>query len=124
MEIAGVILAVIPIVQLTVDQFRERFQTLVKHQQKLRSISRKLALEHAQFQSTCEKLLLPIADEERVAELVSTPRASKWKDAELESDLIERLGVKNYDLYINTLKDLAQCIMSLKEELGFGDMVC
>jgi len=124
MEIAGVILAVIPIVQLTVDQFRERFQTLVKHQQKLRSISRKLALEHAQFQSTCEKLLLPIADEERVAELVSNPRASKWKDAELESDLIERLGAKNYDLYINTLKDLAQCIMSLKEELGFGDMVC
>ena len=124
MEIAGVILAVIPIVQLTVDQFRERFQTLVKHQQKLRSISRKLALEHAQFQSTCEKLLLPIADEEKVAELVSNPRASKWKDAELESDLIERLGAKNYDLYINTLKDLAQCIMSLKEELGFGDMVC
>jgi len=125
MEVTGVVLAVIPILQLAIDQFQgEKFQTLLKYRQRLRSISRKLAFEHAQLRSTCEKLLLPLVEEDRVAELVSNPKASSWKDADLEGDLREHLGEKNYDLYVETLKDIAQCIVSLREELGLGDMVC
>ena len=124
MEIAGVVLGVIPILQLAVDQFHgEKFKALVKYKQIIRSISRKLELEHAQFHSTCEKLLSPLVDEDRLAELLSNPKASKWNDADLEDHLKVHLGEKKYDLYLTTIKDLANLIMSLKDDLGLGDMV-
>jgi hypothetical protein len=124
MEIAGVILGVIPILQLAVDQFHgDKFKTLLKYQQVIRGISRKLDLEHALFYSTCEKLLSPIVDEDRLAELLSNPKASKWKDADLEDHLMDHLGDKKYDLYLSTIRELATLIMSLREDLGLRDMV-
>jgi len=124
MEICGVILAVMPIVQLAVDQFRgQKFEALVKYQQTIRSIARKLELEHAQFYSTCEKLLSPVVDEDRLAELLSNPKASTWKDADIEDHLKDHLGEKKYDLYLTTIKELANLIVKLREDLVPGDMV-
>jgi hypothetical protein len=124
LEIAGVVLAVIPILQIGLEQFHgERFKALVKHQQMIRSISRKLEIEHAQFHSTCEKLLSPLVDEDRLAELLSNPKGSHWKDADLEEDLRDHLGDKKYILYVATIKDLASFIIGLREDLGLGDMV-
>lgn len=123
-EIAGVVLAVIPILQIGLEPFMgERFKTLLKHRQTIRSISRKLDIEHAQFHSTCEKLLSPLVDENRLAELLSNPKGSVWKDADLEEDLRDHLGDRKYKLYLSTIKELAGLMISLREELGLGDMV-
>jgi hypothetical protein len=124
LEIAGVILGVIPILQLALDQFHsQRFKALVKYQQTIRSLTRKLALEHAQFHSTCERLLTPLVSEERVAELLSNPKGSMWDDPDLEEDLKDHLGERKYELYVDTIKELATLIIDLREDLGLGDMV-
>lgn len=123
-EIVGVVLAVIPILQIGLQPFLgDQFKTLIKHQQTIRSISRKLDIEHAQFHNTCQKLLSPLVDEDTLAELLANPKASVWKDAVLEEDLRAHLGDKRYDLYLTTIKELAALMISLKEDLGLGDMV-
>jgi hypothetical protein len=123
-EIAGVVLGVIPILQITLEHFNgERFKTLVKYKEMIRRITRKLDLQHAQFQSTCERLLSPLVDEDKLAELLENPKASTWNDPKLENDLKEHLGQKKYDLYITTVKDLAVSIISLQDDLGLTDMV-
>jgi hypothetical protein len=124
LEIVGVILGVIPILQLGLDQFHgERFRALVKYQQTIRSIYRKLELEHAQLHSTCEKLLSPVADEDRVAELLAKPKGSLWKDIDLEEKLMDHLGQKKYELFITTIKELASLIIKLRDDLGLVDRV-
>ena len=124
LEIAGVVLGVIPIIQIVLEHFHgDRFKTLVKYQHMIRSISRKLEIEQAQFHSTCEKLLSPLVAEDRLAELLASPKGSKWKDADLEEDLRDHLGDKKYELYVGIIEDLAGFIISLKEDLGLADMV-
>jgi hypothetical protein len=123
-EVAGVVLAVIPILRITLQQFDgDRFKTLVKYDEMIRRITRKLDLQHAQFHSTCERLLSPLVDEDRLAELLENPKASTWNDPELESDMKEHLGRKKYDLYITTVRDLAASIIRLQDDLGLTDLV-
>jgi hypothetical protein len=124
LEIAGVILGVLPILQWGLKQFLgDRFKILTKYQHMINSVSRKLEIEHAQFHSTCEKLLTPLVDEDRLAELLSGPKASTWNDDELEKSLKRHLGDLKYRIYLMTIKDLAGIIISLREDLGLGDMV-
>jgi hypothetical protein len=124
LEIAGVVLGVLPILQIGLQQFHgDKFKTLIKYQQMIRSVSRKLELEHAQFHSTCEKLLSPLVDEDRLADLLASPKGSKWNDADLEENLREHLGDKKYELYISIIKELASYIIGLREDLGLADMV-
>ena len=123
-EVAGVVLAVIPVLRVTLQQFDgERFKTLMKYEEMIRRITRKLDLQHAQFHSTCERLLSPLVDEDKLAELLENPKASTWNDQELEGDMKEHLGRKKYELYISTVKDLAASIISLQDDLGLTNMV-
>jgi hypothetical protein len=123
LEVAGVVLGVMPMLQISLEDFNERFRILVKYRQIIANIARKLDLEHAQFQSTCEKLLSPLVDEDRLAELLANPKASKWKDPILEDNLKENLGPKKYNLYMGTVKELANSIISLQDDLGLTDLV-
>lgn len=121
-EIAGVVLAVFPILRITLQNFNG-IKTLLKYNETIRKITRKIDLQHAQFHSTCERLLSPLVDEDKLAELLENPKPSTWNDSKLENDLQEHLGQKKYSLYMETVRDLATAIISLQEDLGLTDMV-
>jgi hypothetical protein len=124
LEIAGVVLAVIPVVQLALKRFQgEKYKSLVKYQQAIGSIGRKLGLEHAQLHSTCFKLLKPIFDEVTVAELLADPKAAGWQDGSIARKVEAHLGETKFELYVSTLRELAIYIAALREDLGLEDFV-
>jgi hypothetical protein len=123
LEIAGVVLAVIPVFQLALRIFQgHNTKTLVKYQLVISSISRRLDFEHAKLHSTCSKLLQPLLDEEAVAELLEASEDA-WKDAALVTLVRTSLGDRKFNICIETLEALASSIIALREELGLQDVV-
>ena len=96
---------------------------MAKYQLVIKDISRKLDLEHAKLRSTCEKLLRHVADDEQASELLSTASTDVWCDDALVKRIQAHLGEAKFRAYVNALQDLAQCIISLREELGLKDFV-
>jgi hypothetical protein len=93
-EIAGVILGVIPILQIALNQVGGRNV------------------------NTCEKLLGPLVDEEELTDLLQNYNSDGWKDPELEEKLRGRLGESAYDLYIDAMKHLGEALDNLQKETG------
>jgi hypothetical protein len=124
LEIAGVVLAVFPILRFGLKAFQgDKFTTLAKYHRILRSIARELDLERVKLYKTCTKLFSPLINEESLAELLADSEASGWTDHKLASKVRNRLGGDKFELYIDTLEELADRIIALREELGFQDFV-
>ncbi|KAF2422209.1 hypothetical protein EJ08DRAFT_484327 [Tothia fuscella] len=122
LEIAGVVLGVIPIVQIGIEQIKgKRLKALIKHQQTIASFSRKFELEHALFHANLEKLLVSISDEETASILLVNLTGPGWKDDDLSESLQEHLGERSYQAYYSALTDLAALLAELQEELGLDD---
>lgn len=85
-EVAGVVLGVFPILRITLQNFHG-VKTLLKYNETIRRIARKLELQHAQFHSTCERLLSLLVDEDKLAELLENLEPSTWRDSKLERDV-------------------------------------
>jgi hypothetical protein len=118
-EIAGVILGVLPILQIALNQVGGRnVKTLLKYQQTIIGFERDLGIEHLKFRTTCEKLLGPLVDEEELTDLLQNYNSDGWKDPELEEKLRGRLGESAYDLYIDAMKHLGEALDNLQKETG------
>ena len=124
LEIAGVVLAVIPVFQIALRRFQgDKSKTLNKYRHIIGDVSRRLDLEHAQLHSTFSRLLSLVLEEDRVAEILAGPADLAWKDERLVNMIREHLGEDKFALCTETLQDLAQCVTSLREELGLAGIV-
>ena len=118
-EILGLILGIIPILQIGLHQAQSRkSKILIKYHQALADFCRDLHVEEARIRSTCERLLSPLVDEDELADLLDNPDGKGWKDKQLQIKLKDRLGDKCYDTYLKTLQRLGAALLTLKHEIG------
>ena len=120
MEIAGIVLAVFPLLGSTIEGVN-LIDSIVTLRQEYWICRSRVARERKEFEDELERLLRPIiCDEQRVDYLISHPIDDGWRESELNEKVRMRLG-KSYDDYIGTVSSIARDLYSLAESLGAGD---
>ncbi|KAL2067321.1 hypothetical protein VTL71DRAFT_1745 [Oculimacula yallundae] len=122
-EIAGFVLASIPLMISALEHYRETAEVLEgwwKIKREYTKCMRNLKYHKVAFEENLEELLLPlIADEMRLQELLRDPGGPSWQDPALEAMLKERMP-KTYASYLDTMETMKETIQDLEEALGMS----
>ncbi|KAG4435672.1 hypothetical protein IFR05_008838 [Cadophora sp. M221] len=122
-EIAGFVLASLPLMISALEHYRETAEVLEgwwKIKREYTKCMRNLKYHRVAFEENLEELLLPlIADESKLQELLKDPGGSSWQDPTLEAMLKERMP-KTYSSYLDTMETMKETIQDLEEALGMS----
>ncbi|KAI9050907.1 hypothetical protein LZ554_005021 [Drepanopeziza brunnea f. sp. 'monogermtubi'] len=122
-EIAGFVLATLPLMISALEHYRETSEVLEtwwKIKQEYMKCMRNLKYHKVAFEENLEELLLPlIAEEERLQKLLKDPGGPEWGDRSLEAMLQHRLP-KTYESYTDTIQEMKETILNLESALGMG----
>jgi hypothetical protein len=121
LEAAGFVLAAFPLLISALEHYRASAEVLSDWWQikrEYRKCKDEIRFHQLAFEQNLEKYLLPlIVDENELQDLIADPGGPRWKEAELEGKLKDRLP-KAYDLYISTILQMNETMKELEEELG------
>ncbi|OCK80067.1 hypothetical protein K432DRAFT_453695 [Lepidopterella palustris CBS 459.81] len=124
-EVVGVLLGSFPLIISALEHWRESADVVenwFQIKQKYKKCRREMRIQEEFFRQNIEHYLLPlVVDEDELDVLISEPCGPRWKDPALEMRLRSRLP-KAYDLYLETIEELAAVMQKLKEELGAGKL--
>ncbi|KAK7757460.1 hypothetical protein SLS62_000475 [Diatrype stigma] len=120
-EVAGLILGAFPVALEALDRYREVatraglfYQIKLKHRQ----CRNRLERERLVFTGNLKQLLLPIvADDEKIAEMLSNPGGVSWKD-KATSDLLKARLKDSHDVYMDCMGHLDYVMKELISELA------
>ena len=120
-EVAGIALAVFPILVQSLDQVVSGIETIRRWQRyriKLREYADVLETSSTYFSDTLYELLGDIVHSgEELTLLLDDPRGPLWRKPEYEVRLQERLD-RSYNSYSRTVKTLNQALQSMCQRLG------
>lgn len=120
-EIAGFVLAAFLICISALEHYCESAEVLGLFWQIRREYKKwmhNLNICRLAFEQNLEEfLLLLIADEDELQQLIAAPSGPQWKNPELETRLRQRL-LKLYNLYLESIDHIKDVINDLKHELG------
>ncbi|KAF8252409.1 hypothetical protein K440DRAFT_687158 [Wilcoxina mikolae CBS 423.85] len=85
----------------------------------VKSMIRKLCMENALFQNTCENLLTGVLDREQVLQLMS---GKGWDDPTLLARLLECMGLKVVEAIFKATEQMRSRLHELKRELRLDHM--
>ncbi|KAL8829568.1 MAG: hypothetical protein Q9191_001945 [Dirinaria sp. TL-2023a] len=122
MEIAGIVLAVFPLLGSTIEGVN-LVKSVFSLQQEYWSCRQRVGVERVLFENNLRLLLQPIiCDEQRVDELISHPNDVSWRETELNEKVRMRLD-RSYGVYLDTVSSIARDLYSLTKSLGTSDEV-
>jgi len=121
MEVAGLALAIFPIVVNGITNFAEAVGTvrlLRYYSHELTRYARNIEGEEEWFSETLIQLLDGVVStDDELWELIADPGGHLWRKAEYERRLSERLG-SSYDIYFRKVKAMLNDLEQLKHKLG------
>lgn len=120
-EVAGIALAVFPILVDGLVRFVDGVQT-IKHWRRYRARHQECAdimgTQGVYYQDTLEQLLTDIVQsEDEITELMAQPKGAIWKRPEYEEKLRQRLG-RSYEVYLHTSNKMVKALCTMCEKLG------
>lgn len=119
-EVAGITLAVFPIVVNGLTQFTEGIQT-IKHWRRYRiqlaQYAQILGNHHVFYRETLTQLLIDIVPSDEDLALMEDPEAAIWKKREYDRRLHERLD-GSYDSYLENMQTMVKALREISKELG------
>jgi hypothetical protein len=121
-EIAGLALAVFPVVVETVSLYlkaAESVKRLWRYARVLRQLHRRINLEHVKLANSCEQLLYEIVETRDLLDLISHPGGPAWREAELRSKLQEHLG-RSYESFFDTMLEINLSLGCIRAKLELG----
>ncbi|KAL8656991.1 MAG: hypothetical protein Q9226_002362 [Calogaya cf. arnoldii] len=120
-EVAGITLAVFPIVLKGLCQMMEGIETIKrwkKYKRELEKYAARMENAHICFRSTLFLLLNDIVLSDLDFDLmIAEPLGPLWKKPEYEDSLRSRLD-QSYNLYLKTIKSLADDVEKMRNKLG------
>lgn len=120
-EVAGIALAVFPILVDGMVRFVDGKQTIKHWRQyrvRLQDYADILETEGVYYQDTLEELLTDIVQsEDEIRDLMGDPRGAIWKKVEYEEKLRQRLG-RSHKVYLRTADKMMNALFSMCEKLG------
>lgn len=124
-EIAGAVLAAIPLLISGLEHYLEGLST-VKNMQDHETVIENLIISSttslATYRTSCEELLAPlILPDNQFYDLLDNPQTDGWKDEELVEKLNARLGPAAYLPYKSAVKLLYKHIQLLRKKMDLTD---
>lgn len=123
-ELAGLIMAAIPLVIKGLEHYADGVRTIKKwwrYRRELKSLAQSLIVEKTLFCGSCERLLNELAiDDDLFVELVENPGGPSWRGEQLDLKLRQHLGSK-YSLYQAFIEDMASAVKELTRRLEIDD---
>lgn len=120
-EVAGITLAVFPIVLNGLGRMMEGIETIKrwkKYKRELEKYAARLENAHICFSSTLTQLLDDIVPSDMDFQLmIAQPLGPLWKKPAYEESLRYRLD-QSYSLYLKTIKSLADDVEKMRNKLG------
>ena len=120
-EIAGIALAVFPILVEGIVRFVKGVQTIRqwrRYRVKLQDYADFMETQAVYYQDTLEALLTDIVQfEDEIADLMAKPRGAIWKKPEYEEKLRRRLG-RSYAVFQKMSDKMLNALLSICEKLG------
>jgi hypothetical protein len=124
-EVAGLILAVLPLIMHTVDSYVQGVQTLKRfrtrrYREELEDYKLRIDTQQTEFLNTLELLFDGIVDcEDELRDLLTNPKGQLWTDSTIDAKLRKRLA-HSYEVYIQTMWKLYSLLQQIHETLGTG----
>ncbi|KAL9112020.1 MAG: hypothetical protein Q9227_003640 [Pyrenula ochraceoflavens] len=122
-EVAGLALAIFPVVISGIKAFAEGVETMRtwrRYRRGLEGYKRQLETQRIWYLDTLEELLGFVDSEEELKDLIKEPGGEPWQKPEYKVRLRERLG-HSYDLYLATIDDLFDALHMFKQKLGIDE---
>jgi hypothetical protein len=120
-EVAGLVLALLPLVVNQLDNYARGIETLKglrRYQWDLENYSSNLSAQYAIFLNTLEIFLQDVVDDhDERSELIKYPMGSGWKDPHLQAALTQKLG-RDYNAFSGTVAGLCALLNELSDELN------
>ena len=120
-EVAGIALAVFPVLVHGMTCFVDGIQTIRywrRYRVRLQDYADILETQMAYYQDTLEELLTGIVQsEDEIRDLMEVPRGAMWKKAEYEEKFRQRLG-HSHAIYLKMADRLVNALNSMCEKLG------
>ncbi|KAJ4266014.1 hypothetical protein NW762_003987 [Fusarium torreyae] len=121
-EVAGIVLGSIPIVVSALEFYMKGLGTLQNfrsYKRILKSLILALKTEHVNLQNICEKLLVGIAPQTRIEEMIRDPFGKLWKETEIFNRLRLRLWT-SLQVFDERVHDMREAIEEMMEKLNCG----
>jgi len=121
-EVAGFILAALPLVISGLEHYAEGVATISRwwsYRRELKSLVRVLDAEYARFLGTCEKIFDGLVASEQLKNLLHQPGGPMWRDPSLNKKLQLRLQ-RSYSPYLRSVEHMANAVKELETKLELG----
>lgn len=120
-EIAGLVLAVLPLVVNQLDNYSRGLTTikgLRQYRWQLENYSSNLSAQYAIFLNTLQIFLEDLVDDhDQRSELIKNPTGNAWKDIQLQAALRDKLG-RDYHAFIGIVASLCSLLEELSDKLN------
>ena len=120
-EVAGIALAVFPVLIHGITRFIDGVQTIRywrRYRVRLQDYADIMETQRVYYQDTLEELLTGIVQsEDEIRDLMELPGGSIWKKAEYEHKLKQRLG-HSHAVYLKMADRMVNALSSMCEKLG------
>ena len=124
-EVAGIALAVFPILVDGLVHFVDGVQTIKHWRQyriRLQDYADRLRTQKVYYEDTLEELLDGLVQsEDELKDLLAQPRGTIWKKPEYEAKLRQRLG-RCYETYVQSSDKMVKALYAMCEGLGVDSL--
>ncbi|KAF5585569.1 hypothetical protein FPCIR_8282 [Fusarium pseudocircinatum] len=121
-EVAGIVLGSIPIVVSALQCYMNGLGTLQNfrsYKRTLKSLILNLKNEHINLQNICETLLIGIAPQTRIEEMIRDPFGDLWREEEIFNKLRLRLW-SSLQVFDDRVQDMREAIEEMMKKLNVG----
>ena len=120
-EVAGIALAVFPILVDGMVRFIDGVQTIKWYRRcraRLQDYADIIGAQSIWYQDTLEELLIDIVqNEEELEELIAQPTGTIWENPKYGQKLKQRLG-RSHEVYLRQSEKMVKALLSMCEDLG------
>jgi len=121
-EIAGVVLGTVPIVVSALQFYLNGVNTVQKwsfYSREVKTLIRNLETAQVGLLNACEMLLVGIAPQSQIEEMINDPFGPLWQDADISSRVRRRLW-RSSKVFEETVNDMKDAIEKMKSKLNIS----
>ncbi|GAB1314685.1 hypothetical protein MFIFM68171_04895 [Madurella fahalii] len=121
-EVAGVVLGSLPIIVSALQLYSQGVKTLHNwrfYQRELKSLIRQLDTERVKLENVLDKLLIGIADQGQIEEMIRDPFGHLWREPHIHKRVRQRLW-RSIEVFEATVRDMQEAVDDIRTKLDIG----
>ena len=109
LELAGLVLGLVPVIQLSIDRYKRGLAG-----KEMRQLARSFATQNCIYLNTIEEIISPLVSDSQLDELLKDPNGKAWQDPKLLDDFEKHLG-EAYEPFNVIMADVKEMVDELQK---------